>query len=61
MGVELIDILPLDYLQAMIRQYPDGNFMTGLAEDVADIRAKIRVDEDDVIDTEIYEVDCGED
>jgi hypothetical protein len=40
MAVELIDISPLGYLQAMNRKYQEGNFRLNLAKTIADIRAK---------------------
>ena len=39
MAVGLIDISPLGYLQAMVRQYQEGRFMLMFARDVADIRS----------------------
>jgi hypothetical protein len=58
MAAELIDISPLDYLQAMVRRYQDGNIGLAFAEVVADIRAKPPDDETGIVEIEICEVDC---
>ena len=61
MAVELIDTSPLGYLQALVRQYRDGNLVLALAENVADLRAKPPDDENRIVEIEICEVDCEAD
>ena len=61
MALEKIDTSPLGYLQALARQYRDGNLVLSLAENVADIRAKPPDDEKGIVEIEIREVDCEED
>ena len=61
MAVELIDTSPLDYLQALVRQYRNGNLVLALAEDIADLRAKPPDDDSGIVEIEIREADCDED
>ena len=61
MAVELIDISPLGYLQALVRQYRNGNLVLALAENVAGLRAKPPDDESGIVEIEICEADCEED
>ena len=56
-AVDSIDISPLGYLQALVRQYRTDNLVLALAEDVADLRANPPDDEEGIVKIEICEVD----
>lgn len=61
MAAELIDISPLGYLEAMVRQYQEGRFTLVLARDVADIRSKPPDEIYGIGEIEICVVDSDED
>lgn len=61
LAAELIDISPLGYLQALVRQYRNDNFGLAFAKDVASIRAKPPIEEEGIVEIEICAVDCEQD
>jgi len=61
MAAELIDLSPLGYLEAMVRQYQEGRFTLVLARDVADIRSKPPDEIYGIGEIEICVVDSDED
>jgi len=61
MAAEIIDISPLGYLQAMVRNYEQGDFIVHLAEAVADIRSTPSDELNGIGEIEICVVDSDED